>query len=191
MPIKIKLLSLSPLLFLSACVGDMNPTGGNSTPNYPFFITTQTQIVKNIAVPIGTKLVYQEQPFKKRKQDHAMSEKKLNAIEFPKDQPLLWGGVPVSAIEQFLNSDMHGYSVYADFKRLPNTQKNRFTQLWQSCDDSLGVTVKNTDDWSFNKENITDVESCSVNYQRYFKNNQKQQYFLDQLYQALNQVNES
>ena len=79
----------------------------------------------------------------------------------------------------FFNSEMHGYTVYADFKRLPNTQKNRFNQLWQSCNDSLGITVKNTDDWSFNKENIADIESCSVNYQRYFKNNPKQQYFLD------------
>ncbi|WP_130803214.1 hypothetical protein [Acinetobacter ihumii] len=191
MSIKIKLLTIPFLLFLTACVGNMNPTGGNSTPNYPFFITTQTQVVKKITVPAGTKLVYQEQHFKEGKQDHALSEKKLTAIEFPKDQPLVWAGVPISSINQFFNSEMRGYSIYADFKRLPDIRKNRFTQLWQSCDDSLGITIKNTEDWSFNKENITDVESCSVNYQRYFKNDPKQQRFLDQLYQALNQVNES
>jgi len=59
--IKIKFLSVVFLPLLTACVGNMNPTGGNSSPDYPFFITTQAQIVKNIAVPIGTKLVYQEQ----------------------------------------------------------------------------------------------------------------------------------
>lgn len=191
MSIKIKFLSVVFLPLLTACVGNMNPTGGNSSPDYPFFITTQAQIVKNIAVPIGTKLVYQEQPFKQGKQDRLMSETKLTAIEFPHDQTIIWGGVPITSINKFFNSEMHGYTVYADFKRLPNRQKNRFNQLWQSCNDSLGITVKNTDDWSFNKENIADIESCSVNYQRYFKNNPKQQYFLDQLHQALNQVNES
>jgi D-alanyl-lipoteichoic acid acyltransferase DltB (MBOAT superfamily) len=88
--IKIKFLSVVFLPLLTACVGNMNPTGGNSSPDYPFFITTQAQIVKNIAVPIGTKLVYQEQPFKQGKQDRLMSETKLTAIEFPHDQTILW-----------------------------------------------------------------------------------------------------
>ncbi|CAG67815.1 MULTISPECIES: hypothetical protein [Acinetobacter] len=188
MSIKINFLSVLCLPLLTACVGNMNPTGGNSSPNYPFFITTQAQIVKNIRVPIGTKLVYQEQSFKQGRQDRLLPETKLTAIEFPNNQTILWGGVPISSINKFFNSEMHGYTVYADFKRLPDTQKNRFTQLWQSCDERLGITVKNTNDWSFNKNNITDVESCSVLYQRYFKNDAKQQNFLDQLHQALNRV---
>ena len=41
------------------------------------------------------------------------------------------------------------------------------------------------DDWSFNKQNITDVESCGVNNQRYFKEDKSQQQFLDSLMKEL------
>ncbi|MNQ26139.1 hypothetical protein D3C85_393680 [compost metagenome] len=33
-------------LIVTGYVGNMNPTGGNSAPNYPYFITTEPLIVK-------------------------------------------------------------------------------------------------------------------------------------------------
>ena len=58
-----KPLSLLFSVLLAGCVGNMNPTGGNSAPNYPFFITTEPLMVKKIQVPVGTKLVYEESFF--------------------------------------------------------------------------------------------------------------------------------
>ena len=62
----------------------------------------------------------------------------------------------------------------------------RFAQLWKSSGSKdLGVDVNNIADWSFKRSNITDVRSCGVNNQRYFKDDKKQQRFLDSLYAAL------
>lgn len=174
-----------PLLFvalLTGCIGNMNPTGGNSRPDYPYFVTTKPLVVKKIPVPVGTTLVYEESWFKKGKQNKMLSESKLTAIRLPIGATMNWGGVPITSIVQFFNSEMRGFSVYADFDKLNKEQQNRFTDMWQSCDDNLGITIKNRDDWSFNPKNIADVESCSVLYQRYFKDNKQQQDFLDEMY---------
>lgn len=180
---------LAGLLTLTGCVGNMNPTGGNSTPDYPYFITTAPLIVKKIPVPKGTKLVYEEQFFKKGEQDHMMSEGKLETIELPKGQTLIWGGAPITSINKFFNSEMHGFTVYADFTKLSADKKTKFSEMWQSCSDGLGITVKSTDDWSFNIQNISDVESCSVSYQRYFKEDAQQQSFLNNIYAELQKIN--
>ena len=173
------------LLNLGACVGNMNPTGGNSRPDYPYYVTTQPIIVKKIPIPVGTKLEYEEQYFKSGQQNSLLNEKKLVSIYFPKDQSMNWAGVPIGTINKYFNSEMKGFSVYARFEQLPSNQQTRFSQLWQKCDDNLGISVKNTDDWTFNLNNIADIDSCSVNYQRYFKNNLQQQHYLDQLYQEM------
>jgi hypothetical protein len=173
------------LFFLTGCIGNMSPTGGNSSPHYPYFITTKPLVVKKIVVPVGTKLVYEEQFFKEDKQDKIMNEENLISIEFPTGKPLNWGGVPVTSIDKFFNSEMKGFTVNADFDKLSNDKKTKFSELWQSCSNDLGITVKNTDDWSFNTKNISDVESCSVNYQRYFKEDASQQKFLNDIYSEL------
>lgn len=170
---------------LGACVGNMNPTGGNHRPDYPYYITTQPMIVKKIAIPIGTKLEYEEQHFKSGQQDSLLNEKKLIQISFPKDHSINWAGVPIGSINKYFNSEMKGFSVDARFDQLPSNKQTRFSQLWQACDDDLGIRVKNTDDWSFNLNNIADIDSCSVNYQRYFKDNVQQQRYLDLLYQEM------
>jgi hypothetical protein len=36
------------ILKLGACVGNMNPTGGNGRLDYPYYIATQPMIVKKI-----------------------------------------------------------------------------------------------------------------------------------------------
>ncbi|EPG37566.1 hypothetical protein [Acinetobacter colistiniresistens] len=182
--------SIALALTLTGCVGNMNPTGGNSRPNYPYYVTQQPMLVKKIHVPAGTILTYEEQLFKKGKQSEIMSESKLTDILLPKDQTIDWGGVPVTMISQFFNSSMRGYSVHADFKKLDANKRTRFSQLWQSCDDELGISIKDRKDWSFNKANIADVQSCSTNYQRYFKKIESQQQFLDLMYSELMKVND-
>ncbi len=84
---------------------------------------------------------------------------------------------------------MHGYSVYADFSKLSEDKKTKFYKLWESCSDNLGITIKNEDDWSFNKNNIADIENCSVLYQRYFKADKGQQDFLDKMLSELRKIN--
>nr|WP_294780927.1 hypothetical protein [uncultured Flavobacterium sp.] len=176
-------------LLLAGCVGNMNPTGGNSSPNYPYFITTEAMMVKKIRIPKGTRLTYNEHFFVEGKQDHKMSEQRLTSIKLPEGQTIMWGGVPVYWIEKFFNSEMHGYSVYADFSKLSADKKTKFTELWQSCNDGLDITIKNEDDWSFNNVNIADVEGCSVLYQRYFKDDDKQQQFLNDILTELRKMN--
>lgn len=173
---------------LTGCVGSMNPTGGNSAPNYPYFITTEPLTVKKILVPKGTKLTYEEQTFKEGKQDKMMSEGKLTAIDLPAGETMDWGGVPVTSIAKFFNSEMRGFTVYADFNVLGKDKRTKFSELWQSCSNDIGITVRNIDDWSFNTKNIADVESCSVLYQRYFKDNSSQQAFLDHIYAELMKI---
>ncbi len=175
-------------LILTGCIGNMNPTGGNSVPNYPYFITTEPVVVKKITVPKGTKLVYEERMFLEGKQDKMMSEQRLIEIEFPAGQTINWGGVPITSINKFFNSEMRGYTVYAKFDELSENKKTKFSELWQNCSNDLGITIKNTDDWSFNKQNIADVNDCSVLYQRYFKDDEKQQAYLNEIYAALLKV---
>jgi len=182
--VTIFLLVVGYLVLLSSLSGMGNPTGGRG-PNYPYFITTEPLIVKKISLPTGTKLVYEEQFFKEGQQDKIMSEKKLTTIELPKGRTINWGGVPVYMIIKFYNTEMSGFSVYADFSRLREDKKSRFSKLWESCGGELGVLVNNTNDWTFNTKNISDISDCSVNYQRYFKEDAMQQKFLDSLYNEL------
>ncbi|PUV23916.1 hypothetical protein [Sphingobacterium athyrii] len=177
-------LGIGYLIFLSALSGIGNPTGGRG-PDYPYFITTESVTVKKIAVPKGTKLIYEEQFFKKGQQDKIMNEKKLTDIHLPEGKTIEWGGVPVYTITKFFNPEMTGYSVFADFSQLRDEQRTKFSELWRRCGGELGVLVKDADDWTFNTKNITDIANCSVNYQRYFKEDDRQQKFLDSLYNAL------
>lgn len=156
----------------------------NKPDERPFFVTTKPIIVKNILLPEGTKIIYQRQYFwENYKQEEPLKEKDIMQISFKEGTTINWGGVPINSIVKFYNSKMKGFTVYADFSKLNG--KTRFTDLWQNCDDALGITVEDTNDWSFNKRNILDVESCGVNYQRYFKKDANQQKFLDQLYNEL------
>lgn len=186
-----KFLKLAVLIytisFLIGCVPNMNPTG-NSTPNYPFYTTTKSEVVKHILVPAGTKLTYEEILFKKGEQNRMMSETKLTSIELQNGATINWAGVPVTRIDKFFNSDMSGFSVYADFDKLSNNNKNKFTAMWNSCNDGIGISVKNTDDWSFNLSNISDIESCSVIYQRFFKDDANVQKHLDSMYVEMKKI---
>ncbi len=153
--------------------------------NSPYFITTEPITIKNIAVPIGTKISYKERFFwQKRKQKKLINEKYMTTLSL-KEGTLNWGGVPITMIHKFYNEQMTGYTVYADFSKLDKADETPFSTLWQSCDDRLGITVKDISDWSFNRKNILDINSCSVLFQRYFKEDKKQQDFLDKLFAEL------
>lgn len=167
--------------FILDGLSSMGNPNGNSAPDYPYFITTEPVTVKKIVLPKGTKLTYEEQFFREGQQDKILNEKKLTDIELPKGKTIDWGGVPVYMISKFFNSEMKGYSLYADFGQLRDDKKSKFSEMWQSCGGELGVLVKNTDDWTFNTKNITDISDCSVTYQRFFKEDLHQQSFLDKL----------
>ncbi len=182
----IGILALTALLAIGLLVifdglSSMGNPNGSGAPDYPYFITTETVIVKKIVLPKGTKLTYQENFFREGQQDRIMNEKKLTDIELPKGKPIDWGGVPVNMIRKFFNSEMKGYSVYADFSKLSTDKKTQFSEMWQNCGGELGVLVKNTDDWTFDIKNIVDISDCSVTYQRFFKEDLEQQRFLDKL----------
>ncbi len=70
------------VLILTGCIGNMNPTGGSS-PDYPYFITTEPMMVKKIMIPKGTVLTYDEHFLVSGKQDHIMSEQRLTSIKLP------------------------------------------------------------------------------------------------------------
>ncbi|MCL7763527.1 hypothetical protein MPF19_08890 [Polaribacter sp. Z014] len=153
---------------------------GNKPDESPFYITTKPIVVKNILLPKGTKISYKKNYFwQKYEQKELLNEKNIKEISFP--EVINWGGVPITSILKFFNPEMKGFSVYADFNRLDKNKETQFSNLWKSCSSKLQISVQDTDDWSFNKKNISDIESCSVNYQRYFSEDEKQQKFLNDL----------
>lgn len=175
------------LCTLTAC-NDWRPRGENSGPLKPYFITTETMEIKKMSVPAGTRVVYKEHFYKEGQQENMMPERNIIALKFPKDKLVYWGGVPITSIERFFNTDMRGFSVYANFDNLSSDKETKFSKMWQSCSEDLGIALKEMDDWSFNTKNIADVQSCSVIYQRYFKKDKEQQEFLDDLYAELLKV---
>ncbi|MDE5416985.1 hypothetical protein L3049_03115 [Labilibaculum sp. DW002] len=161
----------------------------NKPDQSPYFVTTKPITIKNILLPKGTKVTYKKRNFwEKYEQEKLLNENDISDFSFAEGTALDWGGVPITSIVKFYNSEMKGFTVYADFDSLDKSKETEFSNLWQNCNSSLGITVKNTDDWSFNKQNILDVESCSVSYQRYFKDDAKQQKFLDDLYNELMKI---
>jgi len=177
-------LVIGVLIILDGLSGMGNPNGSRA-PDYPYFITTEPLTIRNLNLPKGTKLTYEESFFKEGQQDRIMSEKNLTTIELPKGKPVIWGGVPVYMFLKFFNTEMKGYTVSADFEKLPKNHRTKFSQIWQNCGGELSVLVNNTEDWSFNTTNIADISSCSVIYQRFFKEDEEQQRFLDTLLKEL------
>ena len=174
------------ICLLSSC--SINIAGGNGRPDNPYFITTHPLLIKKVQLPAGSTLTYEKQGFKTGRQSQLMNESKLKGISLPSGQTIIWAGVPISTINKFSNSEMRGFSLNAEFKQLAPNQNSGFSKQWQRCGDDLGIGIKNKEDWSFNLNNIVDVESCSVLYQRHFQDNAEQQRFLNQLYAELRKV---
>ncbi|MDH6252387.1 hypothetical protein M2347_002114 [Chryseobacterium sp. H1D6B] len=194
--INIGILAFVALLVIGGIIvfdglSSMGNPNGSSAPDYPYFVTTEPVTVKKLALPKGTKLIYEEQFFREGQQDRIMNEKKLTGIELPKGKMIDWGGVPVYMITKFFNPEMKGFSAGADFGQLNDDKKTKFSEMWQSCGGELGVLIKNSDDWTFNTKNIVDISDCSVTYQRFFKEDLQQQNFLDRLLGELKKVGQS
>jgi uncharacterized protein YfcZ (UPF0381/DUF406 family) len=183
----IALLVIGGLIVLDGLSSMGNPNGSRA-PDYPYFITTGPVTVKNIGVPKGTKLTYEEHFFKEGRQDKIMNGKKLTCIELPKGKTIDWGGVPVYMITKFFNPEMKGFTVNADFGQLRDDKKNKFSEIWESCGGELGVLINDADDWTFNTKNIADISDCSVTYQRFFKEDVEQQRFLDNLLSEIKKI---
>lgn len=160
-----------------------------NTPNKsPYFITDKPIVVNNILVPKETKITYKKRYFwEKYEQKKPLKQKDITRITFKEGITIDWGGIPIKEMIKFFNPKMKGYTVYANFNSLNKNKKTQFYNLWKSCNSELGITVKNTDDWSFNKKNIIDIQSCGSN-QRYFSEDKKQQLFLDNLYNELTKI---
>jgi len=185
MKVRFIFLLLLGLTVLSEC--SYNPNGP-PPKDYPYYLTEGNLLVKNIDVPAGTKLVYEEQFLKKGKQEEPLDQELIHTIQFPSEKHLIWGGVPIKSIHKFYNDKMIGYTIEADFSQLESSGDNSFSALWKRCDENLGVDVKNIEDWSFNQLNILDIRSCGVNYQRYYEDDATQQEILDSLLKELRNV---
>ena len=158
----------------------------NVQDDSPFFRTTEPMIVKNITLPIGTIITYEKRNFwQKHEQKKLLSEDDISQISFSDGITINWGGVPITSIVNFYNPQMKGFSLYPDFDKLNENKKTKFSDLWLSCNDALGISVKNSNDWSFDKENIIEIESCGVNSQSYYKEDEEKKKVLDDLYSEL------
>ena len=179
-------------LGLSGCIGCYNPTGC-SRDTSPYYTTTSSTLVRGITVPAQTKLIYKSQNyFQKEQQPTALKEKNLTDIKLPADKAIVWGGMPSSMFIQFFNSEMKGFSVYPAEDFVPESSSD-FIKLWQSCASDLDVTLKNTNDWSFNPENM-EIRGCGVNIQKrsqyndHWPNQDEADAFLIKINQALQKL---
>lgn len=154
----------------------------------PYYITSQPLVVKNISLPIGTKITYKKGYFwQKGEQNKPRDEKDIFQITLLGGMTIDWGGIPITSFVKFYNESMNGFSVYPDYEKLEMAKETEFSRLLQRCSDDLGISVENGDDWSFNKQNILDVESCGMS-QRYFNEDLPQQAFLDSLLIELKKI---
>ena len=136
----VAVLVIGVLIVLGELSGMGNPNGSRA-PDYPYFITTEPLTVRNLSLPKGTKLTYEESFFKEGQQKRMVNEKNLTTIELPKGKPIIWGGVPVYMFLKFYNPEMKGYAVSADFEKMPKNQRTKFSEIWQRCGNELGVLI--------------------------------------------------
>ncbi len=187
-----------------------------NTDDRPYFITTKPMVVKNIKLPIGTEIRYTKKWFwQDYKQEEPLNEEDIEDISmhsqhqyidyqrFVGDIPvdsigaykyIEWAGVPAVYIGLSINKK---YLVISpDFRKIKRNKKTKFSQLWQNCDryampyGKLYIKLRNINDWSFNKENILYIYSCS-NQVRYGSSSILEQHndkFLNTLYQAMLEV---
>ena len=155
-----KYLSLIVLLFIMLSAFSYS---NYSLPNYKYYIVKEPMVVKNLQLPIGTRIVYfNTSLFGDSESSRPLREKNIYQIFFPDDNPLIWGGVPVTLIERFFNRDMKGFTVYpelgnsleSDENKHKLMEKNEFLKLWFMWTKNMDVNIKNENDWSFNPDNM-------------------------------------
>ena len=133
------------------------------TPDYKYYIVKEPMVVKNLQLPVGTRIVYfNKSLFGDSESSKPLSEKKIYQIFFPDDKPLIWGGMPVALIERFFNRDMKGFTVYPELGSLFEKEKikskliekSEFIKLWFMWAENIDVNIKDEKDWSFNPDNM-------------------------------------
>ena len=133
------------------------------TPDYKYYIVKEPMVVKNLELPVGTRIVYfNTSLFGDGESSRPLREKNIYQIFSPDDKPLIWGGVPVSLIERFFNRSMKGFTVYpelgnsleSDENKRKLMGKNEFLKLWFMWSKNMDVNIKNENDWSFNPDNM-------------------------------------
>ena len=132
-----------------------------SLPDYKYYIVKEPMVVKNLQLPVGTRIYYfNTSLFGDSESSKPLREKNIYQIFFPDDEPLVWGGMPVALIERFFNRDMKGFTVYPElgYKKEKTkselTEKSEFLKLWFMWSENMDVNIKNENDWSFNPDNM-------------------------------------
>ncbi|MBE2895244.1 hypothetical protein [Spirabiliibacterium falconis] len=163
----ITLIVASMAMLLYSCVSSIcyNPNGCQKPTYNPSYTTNAPMTVKGISLPIGSVIYYDQELSSPKVLSKPMAEKRIDYIKFPKGSDVRWAGVPIVMLDRFFNSEMRGFSVHPDWERFKQP-RNTFEKMWHKCADDLGILVKSLDDWSFNRNNIEDISSCSVVYQR-------------------------
>lgn len=194
-----KYLSLIVLLFtmLSSFSYSNYPT-----PDYRYYIVKEPMIVKNLQLPVGTRIVYfNTSLFGDRESSRPLREKNIYQIFFPDDNPLIWGGVSVTLIERFFNRDMKGFTVYpelgnsleSDENKRKLMKKNEFLKLWFMRTANMHVDIKDEKDWSFNPDNMVlggkaDVRDIDYDNLKYFDGENSMKEHLRKLNEAARNV---
>lgn len=144
-----------------------------SLPDYKYYIVKEPMVVKNLELPVGTRIVYfNTSLFGDRESSRPLREKNIYQIFFPDDNPLIWGGVSVTLIERFFNRDMKGFTVYpelgnsleSDENKRKLMKKNEFLKLWFMWTANMHVDIKDEKDWSFNPDNMVLGGEADVRY---------------------------
>lgn len=184
-------LSLSSV-HLTACIGCYNPTGC-TTDTSPYYITKTTTHIRGITIPPQTKLKYKSLNFsQKDQQTKPLKERDLTNIELPTNTAIVWGGMPSSKFIQFFNSEMKGFTVYRAQGSSQNSS-SEFIKLWQSCDSDLSITLKDSNNWTFDPSNM-EIRGCGVNIQKrsqyntHWPNQDKADKFLEKINNALQKL---
>lgn len=147
-----------------------------SLPDYKYYIVKEPMVVKNLELPVGTRIVYfNTSLFGDSESSRPLKEKNIYQIFFPDDKPLIWGGMPVALIERFFNRDMKGFTVYPALGNSFESEKNKnklmekskFLKLWFMWTEQMHVDIKNEKDWSFNPDNMVLGGEAKISYLDY------------------------
>ena len=141
-------------------------------PDYRYYIVKEPMVVKNLQLPVGTRIVYFNRNIfgGDSELSRPLREKNIFQIFFPDDEPLMWGGMPVGLIERFFNRDMKGFTVHPElgYKKEKTKseliEKSEFIKLWFMWTEEMHVDIKNENDWSFNPDNIVLGGKADISY---------------------------
>lgn len=124
---------------------------GRVASDEPFFMTKEPMLAKQLALPIGTRILYDSsQTRQTHEQEKPLQEKAISFLSFPNDKPILWGEMPIELIADY-GSHLSVRPVWgADIK-----PTHRFFALWRECNEDLSFNIKDNTNWQFNPKNLS------------------------------------